>query len=366
MEEILYQKFLGNTVASYLWFVGIILAGLIFKKVLSTLLSRLLFQGVKKYSQGVHLNKFILLLTQPISVFILLLTFYLAFDRLEFPTDWNLVPLEKFGARMLIFRCFQVAIILSVTWVLLRLVDFFSLVLHQNASLNQDRANDQLIIFFKESVKIVMAIFSFFFIMGFVFQLNITSLIAGLGIGGLAIALAAKESLENLLGSFTIFLDKPFMLGDQVQVGKVTGTVEKIGFRSTRIRTAEKSVVTVPNKKMVDAELENLSQRVQRRAEVRIDLSYETSVEQLRALTKDLKAIFNGQPLIKTEGVNVHFMELKSYSLELVITYNIDTNNADIYIETKEAINFKVMETIVKNKVVIAHPSQMIYLNKEE
>src|SRR6185295_11619359 len=106
-------------------------------------------------------------------------------------------------------------------------------------------------------------------------------LIAGLGIGGLALALAAKETIENLFASFTIFLDKPFTIGDLVQVGSVTGKVESIGFRSTRIRTAEKSFVTVPNKKMVDVELENQSERFERRAYFTIGLTYATSNEEM-------------------------------------------------------------------------------------
>src|SRR6185369_10292037 len=125
---------------------------------------------------------------------------------------------------------------------------------------------DQLVPFLREAIKIIIGVFSFFFILGAVFHINIASLIAGLGIGGLAFALAAKETLENLLGSFTIFLDKPFVVGDVVKVGSAEGTIENIGFRSTRIRTLEKTLLTVPNKKMVDAELDNLTERVVRRA----------------------------------------------------------------------------------------------------
>ena len=91
-----------------------------------------------------------------------------------------------------------------------------------------------------------------------IFNIDVTALAAGVGIGGIAIAMASKESLENLLGSFTIFFDKPFLVGDLVTTGNITGTVEKVGFRSTRIRTFDKSIVTVPNKNMISAELDNL------------------------------------------------------------------------------------------------------------
>ena len=117
---------------------------------------------------------------------------------------------------------------------------------------------------------------------------NIIALTTGLGIGGIALAMASKESLENLLGSFTIFLDQPFTVGDTVTVGSITGTVEKVGFRSTRIRTFDKSIVTVPNKKMIDAELDNLGMRPVRRVKFNIGLTYETSIEQMKLIVADI------------------------------------------------------------------------------
>ena len=126
-------------------------------------------------------------------------------------------------------------------------------------------------------------------ILSSVFDVNIAALATGLGIGGIAIAMASKESLENLLGSFTIFLDKPFTYGDIVTVNGYTGVVEKVGFRSTRIRTFDKSIVTVPNKNMVNAELDNLGMRPIRRVKFSIGLVYGTKVEQIKSIVKDLE-----------------------------------------------------------------------------
>ncbi|MGZ4049646.1 MAG: mechanosensitive ion channel family protein, partial [Bacteroidia bacterium] len=211
-------------------------------------------------------EKLLALLKKPLGIFILLISFYFAFNILTFPAEWNFTTIDHFGLRMLLYRAYQIGIIVTLTWVVLRVIDFFGLVLIYRASLTESKTDDQLVPFIKESIKVIVTIMAVFFILGAVFKLNIASLIAGLGIGGLAIALAAKESLENLLGSFTIFLDKPFVIGDLIRVGTLEGTVEKIGFRSTRLRTPEKSYVTVPNKKLVDGELDNLSLRIQRRA----------------------------------------------------------------------------------------------------
>ena len=142
--------------------------------------------------------------------------------------------------------------------------------------------DDQLVPFAMEIIKFIVYIFTIFIILGNVLGVNVTALVTGLGIGGLALAMASKESLENLLGSFTIFLDKPFTVGDNVTAGTITGTVEKVGFRSTQIRTFDKSLVTVKNKKMIDAELDNLGMRPVRRVKFDIGLNYETTAEQMK------------------------------------------------------------------------------------
>jgi MscS family membrane protein len=141
--------------------------------------------------------------------------------------------------------------------------------------------DDQLVPFVVEIGKIAVYIVLFFVLLGKVFDIDVTALAAGVGIGGIAIAMASKESLENLLGSFTIFFDKPFLVGDLVSTGSITGTVEKVGFRSTRIRTFDKSIVTVPNKNMISAELDNLGKRKVRRARFYIGLTYDTTIDQM-------------------------------------------------------------------------------------
>jgi MscS family membrane protein len=125
-------------------------------------------------------------------------------------------------------------------------------------------------------LKVIISIIGVLFILKAAFNQNIGSLLTGLSIVGAAMALAAKESLENLIASFIIFFDKPFFTGDTLKVNNVSGTVEKIGLRSTRIRTTEKTLVTVPNKQMVDSVVDNMSMRTQRRAEIKLVLSDKT------------------------------------------------------------------------------------------
>jgi MscS family membrane protein len=365
IHAFLQRTFLGNTLESYCWFVGIALIGLVFKQLISKSLAYLGYKILPKYAKEVGYEKFLALLKKPLGIFILLITFYIAFDRLEFPGEWNLVPVEKFGLRMALFSTFQIAIIFSLTWTFLRLVDFFGLILMYRASLTESKSDDQLVSFIRESIKVVLVIFSLFFILGTVFKLNVASLIAGLGIGGLAIALAAKESIENLLGSFTIFLDKPFTVGDHIKIGSIEGTVENIGFRSTRIRTGEKTIVTMPNKKMVDGELDNLSLRTQRRAKFDISLVYETTAEQFKNIVADIQAYIDNHPQIYKLDNRVRLFGFGDSGINIQVVYFVDTKDNDIYLNTREEINYKIMEIVQKHGSDFAYPTTAVVMKEK-
>ena len=174
--------------------------------------------------------------------------------------SWDLLSIDEFGTRMFLSKDSSIYIY-SIFLIVKRLITFFGILLQKRNEESENKMDDQLVPFAIEIIKFFSYIFLIFIILGEVFNVNATGLITGLGIGGIALAMASKESLENLLGSFTIFLDKPFTVGDVVTVGNVTGPIEKVGFRSTRIKTFDRSIVTVPNKKMIDAELDNLGLR---------------------------------------------------------------------------------------------------------
>ncbi|MCK6649133.1 MAG: mechanosensitive ion channel family protein [Bacteroidia bacterium] len=364
VENILHRTLLGNSIESYCWFAGIVLLGLIFQRLLSKLLTLFVFKVVQKYSTEVGFEKLLALTKKPMRLLILLITFYIAFDRLDFPIEWNIGSIEHFGLRMTILRAFQVGIAISITWIILRIVDFFGLILMHRASLTESKTDDQLVPFIKEAIKVIVVILSIFFTLGAVFKLNIASLIAGLGIGGLAIALAAKESLENLLGSFTIFLDKPFVIGDLIRIGSLEGHVEKIGFRSTRIRTLEKSYVTVPNKKLVDSELDNLSLRIQRRAKFDVGLTYDTPSEKIKLIVADIQKYIESHAHILKEETRVRLNEFGSSSINIMVLYFVDTLEYDVYLDVREEINYKIIEIVNAHGSSFAYPTTTVLVKK--
>lgn len=363
-EYFLDHKFLGNTVENYLWFAGILIVGLIFKNLISKLFSYLFFNLLSKHFKTVGVDKFSELLARPFSFFVLVVIVYLAFDRLEFPQEWKLAPGHEFGVRLVLFRIFQMAIIFSITWVLLRVTDYIGLVLITRAEKTESRMDDQVVPFVKSAIKILLCVIALMIVLGKVFELNVASIIAGLGIGGLAIALASKDTLENLLGSFLIFMDRPFTIGDLVQVGNLRGHVEEIGFRSTKIRTLDKTLVTVPNKRMTDAELENQTERTFVRNKTMIALTYNTSKEQMQSLITDLRNYLNNNSHID-KGATVNFINFAPSSMDIEIVYFANTTSVGDNADIREEVNFAIMDLMQKNNCAFAYPTQTVFLEKE-
>ncbi len=365
LTSIAEQSWYDNYIWQYGIFILFIIAGLIFKRFFSRIISFFLFKFFRKYREYIAADAFYKLLRKPLMQTFMLIFIYLAFMQISFPEKWDIAPQEEFGVNMVLIRIYSVLLISSIIWIFLRLTDFMSLIMKKRAEKHDNiHSINQLIPFITDGIKIIIGIFGLFFILGSVFNVNVATLIAGLGIGGLALALAAKESLENLMGSFTIFLDKPFVVGDFVQVGGVLGVVEKIGFRSTRLRTLEKSYVTLPNKKMVDQELDNLSLRTSRRAMYTIGVTYSTTKEQIQAIIKDIQELIDNHPETSDDGM-VRFSEFGSSSLDIMVLFFVNTMNWGTFLSVKQEINFKIMEIVKKHKAEFAFPSTSVYIEKE-
>jgi MscS family membrane protein len=288
MNDFLEQVILDNTIKSYLVVAGVILLVLILKRFVSRYLAALIYSLVKNIFTGIDKKSFSDLVTKPLGWFLFIWVSILALHRLTFPTLFE-EEIYKYSTKQIIHTTGTIILIVSFIWLLLRMIEFISLILEKKADLTPSQADNQLIIFFKDFFKIVIVIIGILLILKAGFGFNIGSLITGLSIATAAIALSLRESLENLIASFIIFVDKPFTAGDLVHVQQVTGTVEKIGLRSTRIRTDQKTFVSVPNKQMVDSILDNLSLRTQRKAEIRLEVGVDVSSETLNKLIEAIK-----------------------------------------------------------------------------
>ncbi|WP_299984147.1 mechanosensitive ion channel family protein [uncultured Pontibacter sp.] len=358
----LSYEFLGNTVAAYLWFATILLIGYIFKTLLSRLITGIIFRVVKRFADEEGQASLKRFLIQPLEMVVFLVFLFLAVNVLKFPSG-----MEYIGSPMLqiaLFRIYQIFIIAAITWVITRFIDFFGLVFQRRASRTTSKLDDQLVPFFKDFSKVIIYIFAFLVVLGSVFGVNVAAIVASLGVGGLAIAFAAKESLENLLASFTIFLDHPFVVGDLVEVGGVTGVIEKIGFRSTRIRTLEKTFVTVPNKSMIDKPLNNLSLRTFRRVQFDVNLTYDTTSAQIKAITSELQEYIDSHPQTNQDG-RIRFQNLGASSKDVMVLYFVETLDWNEYINIKEEVAYKIVEVVEKHGADFAFPTQTLHVYKE-
>ncbi len=195
--------------------------------------------------------------------------------------------------------------------------------------------------------------------------INVSAFIASLGIGGLAFALAAKDTAANLFGGLTILADQSLKIGDWVKVGSVEGTVEDIGLRTTKIRTFEKSLIILPNQTIANSPIENFSRRGQRRIKLRIGLTYDTPGEVIQNIVKDITKLLSSHPdIAKDQTILVRFDEFGDSALGVFIYAFVNSAVWSEYLKTKEDIYLQIMEIVEKNGSSFAFPSQSIYIEK--
>lgn len=355
--------YLGNSLQNYLIAIGFILTGSFLHSIISNLIVRIFARFFRKWEFKLSFKEYYEHLKKPIGFLLFLIFLFLAAHVLNWPPEFNLAPVEEFGVRRASLRIFQFILAIAFIRLSVKLIVVFGEMLKKKAEKSVSKQDDQLIPFVIELAKILVIFIGSLITISSIFHLNVGSLVAGLGIGGLAVALAAKESLENLFGSFTIFFDKPFVVGDLVKVGEIEGVVERVGFRSTRIRTLEKSYLTIPNKKMIDAELDNRSLRTFRRVKFNLGLTYGTSKKILQDIVTDIKKYLDEHPHTNQEA-QVRFLNFGSSSLDIMVLYYIDTMDYAIYLEFKEEINYRIMDIVEKHKGEFAFPTQTIHIQK--
>jgi MscS family membrane protein len=236
---------LDNTLGTYILISGIILLAVSLREYISRVFASLVFKVVKRIAYGVDRRSFVNLVTPPLEIFFVILVTLIALEKLKYP-DFLDFSIYKVSLHHVIEIIAMIVMISSFIWLLLRIIDFIAIILEQKANITESQSNNQLIVFFKDFFKVILVILGVLMILKFGFNFRITSLITGLSLAGAAIALATRESIENLIASFIIFFDRPFSTGDQIKVQNITGTVEKIGLRSTRLRTTQNHMLLFP------------------------------------------------------------------------------------------------------------------------
>ena len=361
--EFLNYEFLGNSINDYVYFLSSFLVGLLLIIPVRLIISKLLFRLFGKDNSDNDNIKFNSLLKKPLQYFLTLLVLYFSVQFISLPDFLNSTEDGSLNLAKYFDRGFNFFLLTTIFWTINRTIDFLGYKLKNKALETESKVDDQLIPFAIDIAKVLTIVLGVVMILGNVFDVNVTALVTGLGIGGVAFALASKESLENLLGSFTIFFDKPFTVGDIVTLGGVTGIVEKVGFRSTRIRTFDKSIVTVPNKNIISSELDNLGARPVRRVKFNIGLTYDTSVENIKKIVDDIQKLIDDHPMTNQEG-KVRFLNFGASSLDIMVLYYVDSPDWEVLIDAQQKINFQIIDIVNKYKCEFAFPSTSVYIEK--
>lgn len=249
----------------------------------------------------------------------------------------------------------------GVLQVAYRAIDIFMDVLARRATQTESKLDDSLVPLLRTAVRLFVTFVGLLFVLQNL-DINVSSLIAGLGLGGLAIALAAQDTVRNLLGGVTIFADKPFEVGDWVVVDGVEGTVEAVGFRSTRVRTFYNSLISVPNGNLMDSGIDNMGQRRWRRYKTTLGVAYHTKPDQLQAFVEGIRAIIQANPGMRQDYYIVEFHGFGATSLDILVYCFIDAEDWNEELRTRHVLNLDIMRLAESLQVEFAFPTQTLHI----
>jgi MscS family membrane protein len=360
MQDILDRVFLDNTLRDYAVVLGMVATAFLFRRFLGKHVTGGLFMLFRQIGWKIDSDVFTRLILGPVASFLFLLITLASLSGLRFPDRFKAEILGS-DTHTVLYSLFVALLVFSFFRMLLRGIDYIAIEMEKKADLTSDLSDNQLIVFFKDFFKVVLTIAGLLAVLRFGFGQDITKLLAGLSLVGAAIALAARESLENLIASFIIFFDKPFITGELLKVNNITGTVERIGLRSTRIRTVEKTFVTVPNKQMVDSVVDNLSQRTQRRAEVRLELDLNTDAGDIGLLLQDAKGIL-GHPRIASRSV--YLTDILPDAYVVVCEYFTEATGIEEFNVLRQEVNLGILRAMEQRRIRLAGSDREIRLRK--
>jgi len=348
MNDFLKQTFYGNSIQN--WFIS---AGIIFGSVLiAKILYWIIGKYVKRITAKTKTNLDDLLvdkLEEPIVYGLVIIGFYWGFHRLEFG-----VGVDNFFKHL-----FTIIFALNITWLVVRVIDsIIEEYIVPIVSKSESDLDDQLIPVIRKMAKVII------WSMGIIIGLNnagfdVAALIAGLGIGGLALALAAQDTVKNIFGGLMIFLDKPFKITDRIKIDDWDGFVEDIGVRSTRLRTLEGRIVTMPNARFSENAVENVSLEPSRKVTANISLTYQTTPDKMQLALDLLYKIAEENEFVETENTIVSFNNWGNSAMGILFIYFIK-DKADIFgVQTQ--VNMSILRQFNAEGLDFAYPTQTIY-----
>ena len=351
MRDFFDQMFMKNTIGQWFWAVAFVVGAFVVSHILLWIIRHIIKKIVKHTPPKID-DIIVEAIEKPVAAVVMLIGIKLALQELTLP------------ARAVSFmsRAYAMLLILGLTWFLSRFVALL-IVEYVRPSVSDKlpgkRADKQMIPAIKRSVQTIIWGF------GIVIALNnsgydVKALVAGLGIGGLALALAAKNTVTNIFGGITIFFDKPFRIGDRVRVSGYDGYIVAMGLRSFRLSTLEGTEVVIPNAVIIDNVVENVSREPSRRVVLELGLTYDTNPGQMKRAMEILRDIADQNPNVENAPV-VYFNTFADSSINISFIYFI-IKGKDIF-ETQSEVNLAILERFNAEGLNFAFPTQTMYVN---
>ncbi len=330
----------------------VIVVGAIADKILAWIISANITRWKVQNSIFISLDNDVL---RPVGLMAMALILWFGLGILDLPE----------GALAVLSISVKLLVSLSGIWSVFRLVDVQHTLLTYKAQQTHNRFDDLFIPMFSKSLKVFVVIVGIIFAADNL-NVDVTGLVAGLGLGGLAFALAAKDLVGNFFGSLTVLLDRPFHIGDWVVIDDIEGTIEQVGFRSTRVRTFYNSMITVPNALLTTTKIDNMGARRYRRMKTILGLTYDTSPERIDAFCEGIRALIQLHPHMRKDHYQVYFNQYDSFSLGILIYVFWETPDWNSELRERHRFLLNILRLSKKIGIEFAYPTQTVYLKKDE
>jgi MscS family membrane protein len=266
---------------------------------------------------------------------------------------------------ILYYRVIKVVAVAAAALSAYRFIDVLSDFLTRRAEATKTQYDDMLVPLVRKSLKIFVAAAGLLTVAQ-VLGSNVTALFASVGIGGLALALAAQDTVSNFFGSLMVILDRPFQVGDWIKTGDVEGTVEEVGFRSTRIRTFYNSLISLPNANLIKASVDNLGDRTYRRWSTRLGIAYDTPPEKIDAFCEGIRELVRKHPYTRKDYYHVYFNEFGNDSLQILVYVFFFTPDWATELRERHRLGVDIVRLAAELEIEFAFPTQTLYLRREE
>jgi len=364
-----YEIINGNAIWRFVLVLLVILAAMVAGRISQFAIS--VYASRKEGKQGLTaLTLLLKCLSKPTSVVVFAFGFYLCRLCLVFE-DKTATPIIK-GINASIEKAWiqiaQAVAAIALAYALYRLVDLVEHYLQRLTSKTKTKLDDMLVPVVRKSLRVTITLIAALWIADGILGAQIRTILLSAGVGGIAIALAAKDTVANFFGSIMIFTDRPFQIDELVKIGDHYGPVEEVGFRSTRIRTLQGHLVTIPNSVIANSMVENVGRRPYIRRTSNLTITYASSHRKAKKAVEIIKEVLSEVPEINTDTdllPRVYFSDFNDWSLNIYMSYWVKPPDYWLYQEVNERVNLEIMKRFEAEQIEFAFPSQTLYVRKE-